>query len=114
MKFKQFNSCSTNINVALDFANTAVYIFKNCRVGRPIKEYSFFQTEEEVLNLPYVEYEVVEVAQQKKGKKILDIVTMKEIVAPVLNIDLKDQRHLFVLWVDGEKGEGVKFSHNVS
>lgn len=104
MKFKQFNSCSTNPEVAFSFASTAIYVFKNCRVGRPIKEYSFFQTEEEVLNLPYVEYEIIEVKKQNKGGKSLDIVTMKEIAAPALKFDLKDQRHLFVLWVDGEKG----------
>lgn len=46
MKFKQFNSCSTTPEVAYSFASTAVYVFKNCRVGRSIKDYSFFQAED--------------------------------------------------------------------
>lgn len=67
-----------------------------------------------MLNLPYVEYQIISLEKKNKDGKSLDIVTMKEVAAPALKFDLKDQRHLFVLWVDGEKGEGMQFSHNVS
>lgn len=53
LKYKQFNSCSTDINVAKGFAGKALYIFKNCKMGRNILDYSYFQEEDEVLNLPY-------------------------------------------------------------
>lgn len=43
MKFKQFNSCSIDKNVALAFAGKALYIFKNCKMGKNILNYSYLQ-----------------------------------------------------------------------
>lgn len=42
LTFRQFTSCSTNINSALNFALTALYILKGCKVGRSIKDHSLF------------------------------------------------------------------------
>lgn len=115
MSYKQFNSCSTDKIQSLQFATTALYILKNCRVGRKIKEYSYYQTEEEILNLPYTSYQITNIDKmKKKNNQEIEVVTMEEIARPPLKMDLKDQKQIFMLWVDGDKGEGIKISQNVN
>jgi hypothetical protein len=65
MHYKQFNSCSTVKERSLKFTKTALYILKNCKVGRKIKDYSFYQTEEEILNFPYTSYKITNIEKQK-------------------------------------------------
>lgn len=64
--FKQFLSTSVNINTALTFAmknqGSVKHIFKlNIKEGYPIKEYSEFVYEEEILLPPFCDFEVVEI-----------------------------------------------------
>jgi hypothetical protein len=75
-------------------------VFKNCKLGRKILNYSFFQNEEEVLNLPYTEYKIIDIKKENHNNQ-LDIVIMEEVFTPYLKFDLNNQPHIFVLWVDG-------------
>lgn len=53
--YKQFNSTTTNQKLAKQlFANEALFKITKSNLGKPIKDFSYYQIENEVLFEPYI------------------------------------------------------------
>jgi len=81
VSWEGFNSCSTNRVVAVGFSNAAGMLFEIESVsGRQIKQFSVYDTEDEVLLLPYTCFQVLEATPSANGNPA--IVKLREIPVP--------------------------------
>ena len=67
--YKQFNSSSTSKTQALKFAGKAIYKISNPKSCRHIKNYSFYQYEDEVLFEPYVTLKILNITKINNPQK---------------------------------------------
>ena len=102
--YKQFNSTTPLLQKAKEFAGKAIFKITKSHSGKPIKELSYFQKEEEVLFEPYCQFKVT---------KISNIVNemINNISIPLFEIEeiekapMPDSTALFLLWVDDKTKE---------
>ena len=67
--YKQFNSSSTSKSQALKFAGKALYKILKPKSCRRIKNYSFYQSEDEVLFEPYVTLKILKIAKMTNPQR---------------------------------------------
>jgi hypothetical protein len=102
--YKQFNSTTSFLPTAESFAGKAMFKINKSHSGKPIKEFSYFMTEEEVLFEPYCQFKVTKIStmvNDMMGGITIPLIEIEEIEkAP-----MPDSTALFLLWVDDKTKE---------
>ena len=99
INFKSFISTSTSEKQAGKFAKKAPYKIPKSFTGRLIRDYSYYQTEDEVLFPPYSEFKVVDIIEEYKSDAVKEPVRCY-VMDEVRKKELTVAKTMMVLWVD--------------
>lgn len=88
---------------ASEFANEAIFKIVKSYSGKCIKEFSFYQYEDEILFEPYTYFKVKDIEKyQNDAKKTIPCYVLEELKKEEIPRNVE----VFVLWVDDKTNEG--------